>query len=139
MLAPREAYSVSSLAALREVGSLKSSMTKSQAETVLASLVAKGWLLKSKLSDPSYYILVLVPNIPQTRTLFALDARASRALTLPQVQLPRRVFGMHDLHGGTLLSWLRPCSVSHPSFLDRHAWRRLQYAQLQNENALSLF
>ena len=50
MLAPREAYSVSSLAALREVGSLKSNMTKSQAEAVLGSLVAKGWLLKSKLS-----------------------------------------------------------------------------------------
>lgn len=52
MLAPHEAYSVSSLAALREVGSLKSNMTKSQAEAVLGSLVAKGWLLKSKLSDP---------------------------------------------------------------------------------------
>ena len=51
MLASREAYSVSSLAALREVGSLKSNMTKSQAEAVLGSLVAKGWLLKSKLSD----------------------------------------------------------------------------------------
>ena len=52
MLAPHEAYSVSSLAALREVGSLKSNMTKSQAEVVLSSLVAKGWLLKSKLSGP---------------------------------------------------------------------------------------
>lgn len=58
MLAPREAYSVSSLAALREVSSLKSNMTKSQAEAVLGSLVAKGWLLKSKLSDPLYSILL---------------------------------------------------------------------------------
>ncbi|KAG9318781.1 Nse1 non-SMC component of SMC5-6 complex-domain-containing protein [Chiua virens] len=48
MLAPHNAYSVSSLAALREVTALKSNMTKSQAESVLGSLVAKGWLLKSK-------------------------------------------------------------------------------------------
>ncbi|KAI6005524.1 Nse1 non-SMC component of SMC5-6 complex-domain-containing protein [Pisolithus albus] len=37
-----------SLAALREVNALKTSMTKSQAESVLGSLVARGWLLKSK-------------------------------------------------------------------------------------------
>ncbi|KAG7452591.1 uncharacterized protein BT62DRAFT_1070341 [Guyanagaster necrorhizus] len=48
MLAPREAYSVSSLAALREVSQVKPSMSKSQAEDVLASLVANGWLLKSR-------------------------------------------------------------------------------------------
>ncbi|KAJ7470701.1 Nse1 non-SMC component of SMC5-6 complex-domain-containing protein [Mycena latifolia] len=50
MLAPRGAYSVSSLAALREISALKpkSNMSKSQAEVVLASFVAKGWLLKSK-------------------------------------------------------------------------------------------
>ncbi|KAK0210670.1 Nse1 non-SMC component of SMC5-6 complex-domain-containing protein [Desarmillaria ectypa] len=48
MLAPREAYSVSSLAALREVSQVKPTMSKSQAEDVLASLVTNGWLLKSK-------------------------------------------------------------------------------------------
>lgn len=48
MLAPHECYSISSLAALREVNSLKTNMTKAQAEAVLSSLVAKGWLLKSK-------------------------------------------------------------------------------------------
>lgn len=48
MLAPREAYSVSSLAALREVSQVKPTMSKSQAEDVLTSLVANGWLLKSK-------------------------------------------------------------------------------------------
>lgn len=48
MLAPREAYSVSSLGALREVNSLKTNMTKTQAEIVLGSFVAKGWLLKSR-------------------------------------------------------------------------------------------
>lgn len=48
MLAPNECYSLSSLAALREVNALKTNMTKSQAESVLGSLVARGWLLKSK-------------------------------------------------------------------------------------------
>lgn len=48
MLAPNESFCVSSLAALREVNSLKSSMTKSQAEANLNSFVAKGWLVKSK-------------------------------------------------------------------------------------------
>jgi hypothetical protein len=48
MLAPHEAYSVSSLLALREVNSLKTNMTKAQAEIVLGSFVAKGWLLKSR-------------------------------------------------------------------------------------------
>ncbi|KAJ7273649.1 Nse1 non-SMC component of SMC5-6 complex-domain-containing protein [Mycena haematopus] len=50
MLAPRESFSISSLAALREVSALKpkSNMSKTQAEVVLASFVAKGWLLKSK-------------------------------------------------------------------------------------------
>jgi hypothetical protein len=48
MLAPNESFSVSSLAALREVNTLKSSsMTKTHAEVVLGSFVAKGWLLKS--------------------------------------------------------------------------------------------
>ncbi|KAK0459645.1 Nse1 non-SMC component of SMC5-6 complex-domain-containing protein [Desarmillaria tabescens] len=48
MLAPHEAYSVSSLAALREVSQVKPTMSKSQAEDVLTSFVANGWLLKSK-------------------------------------------------------------------------------------------
>jgi non-structural maintenance of chromosomes element 1 len=50
MLAPNESYSLSSLAALREVNALKSksSMSKTQAEVVLGSFVAKGWLLKSQ-------------------------------------------------------------------------------------------
>ena len=47
MLAPKNVFSISSRAALREVAFLKSNMTKSQAEVVLGSLVAKGWLLKS--------------------------------------------------------------------------------------------
>ena len=53
MLAPNSSYSISSLAALREVNQLTSPMTKTQAESVLASFVAKGWLLKSKCVGPS--------------------------------------------------------------------------------------
>jgi non-structural maintenance of chromosomes element 1 len=50
ILARNESFSLSSLAALREVSAIKpkSNMSKTQAETVLASFVAKGWLLRSK-------------------------------------------------------------------------------------------
>jgi hypothetical protein len=50
MLAPHESFSVSSIAALREVSLMKpkSNMSKTQAEVVLGSFAAKGWLLKSK-------------------------------------------------------------------------------------------
>ncbi|KAF8557236.1 hypothetical protein OG21DRAFT_1505435 [Imleria badia] len=68
MLASREAYSVSSLAALREVSSLKSSMTKSQAESVLASLVAKGWLLKSKRARYSLSTRALLELLPYLKS-----------------------------------------------------------------------
>lgn len=64
MLAPNESFCVSSLAALREVTHLKTSMTKTQAETVLGSFVARGWLLKSQcvLSLPviiPWYMLII--------------------------------------------------------------------------------
>jgi len=48
VLASSNSYSVSSMTALREASNLKGSMTKTQAEAVLASLVASGWLLKSR-------------------------------------------------------------------------------------------
>lgn len=77
MLASREAYSVSSLAALREVGSLKSNMTKSQAEAVLGSLVAKGWLLKSKLSEPPRILpRCLGAETSPRRARYSLSTRA---------------------------------------------------------------
>ncbi|KAF9567521.1 hypothetical protein CPC08DRAFT_680722 [Agrocybe pediades] len=69
MLAPHEAYSVSSLAALREINELKLSMTKSQGEILLASFVAKGWLLKSKLGRYSLStrsLLELQPYLKST-------------------------------------------------------------------------
>lgn len=49
MTAPNESYSVSSLAALRELNNLEGTkMSKSQGEIVLESFVAKGWLYKSE-------------------------------------------------------------------------------------------
>lgn len=48
MLAPNESYSVSSLAALRELSHLKINVTKAQGEVLLSTFVAKGWLKKSK-------------------------------------------------------------------------------------------
>ena len=47
MLAPREAFSASSMAALRELTASKINITKANAEVVLTSFVSKGWLLKS--------------------------------------------------------------------------------------------
>lgn len=38
---------------------------------------------------PFWVLSVDAENVPQTCTLFALDARAPRALTLPQVKLSR--------------------------------------------------
>jgi len=68
MLASNECYSLSSLTALREVNSLKTNMSKSQAEAVLNSLVAKGWLLKSKqVAFHSFPVLRRHLTFPQAR------------------------------------------------------------------------
>lgn len=49
MLAPNYAFSISNMAALREASHLKNmTLSKAQAEVVLASFVARGWLAKSK-------------------------------------------------------------------------------------------
>ncbi|KAI0831418.1 Nse1 non-SMC component of SMC5-6 complex-domain-containing protein [Trametes gibbosa] len=71
MLAPSESFCVSSLAALREVNSLKANMTKSQAETTLGSFVARGWLLKSKCVPPH-------PSFPTYNVMRASDYRLGR-------------------------------------------------------------
>ncbi|KAF8844590.1 hypothetical protein BDN67DRAFT_943421 [Paxillus ammoniavirescens] len=68
MLAPHESYSVSSLAALREVNSLKSNMTKTQAEVVLSSFVAKGWLLKSKRGRYSLSTRTILELLPYLKS-----------------------------------------------------------------------
>ncbi|EPQ58234.1 hypothetical protein GLOTRDRAFT_35587 [Gloeophyllum trabeum ATCC 11539] len=69
MLAPHESFSVSSLAALREVNFLKANMTKTQAEVVLGSFVAKGWLVKSqrgRYSLSTRSLLELLPYLKST-------------------------------------------------------------------------
>jgi len=48
MLAPDETFCVSSMAALREISHLKLNFTQKQGEVLLTSLVAKGWLHKSR-------------------------------------------------------------------------------------------
>ncbi|KAF8163230.1 Nse1 non-SMC component of SMC5-6 complex-domain-containing protein [Crassisporium funariophilum] len=70
MLAPREAFSVSSLAALRELNAAKLSMTKSQAEVVLASFVSKGWLMKSKRGRYSLSTRSLLELLPYLKSTF---------------------------------------------------------------------
>jgi len=62
MLAPRYKYSVSSLVAMREVSMVqpKINMTKSQAEVVLSTFVARGWLVKSKQVHPAILVGGLV-------------------------------------------------------------------------------
>ncbi|KAG6878709.1 hypothetical protein C0993_011524 [Termitomyces sp. T159_Od127] len=72
MLAPRRAYSVSSTVALREVSAIrpKMNMTKSQAEAVLGSFVAKGWLAKSKRGRYSLSTRSLLELSPYLKTTY---------------------------------------------------------------------
>ncbi|KAJ7452487.1 Nse1 non-SMC component of SMC5-6 complex-domain-containing protein [Mycena galericulata] len=72
MLAPHRSFSISSLAALREVSALKpkSNMSKSQAEVVLASFVAKRWLSKSKRGRYSLSTRALLELIPYLKSTY---------------------------------------------------------------------
>lgn len=55
MLSHNEVYSIPATAALREVSQLQGKgITKSEAEHLLSSFVAKGWLMKSK------YVVVVI-------------------------------------------------------------------------------
>ncbi|KAI5122058.1 hypothetical protein M0805_006042 [Coniferiporia weirii] len=76
VLAPNYAFSVSSLAALREVSHLKAAMTKAQGEIVLASFVARGWLVRSTLGRYSL----------GTRSIIELGAYLKN--TYDEVELP---------------------------------------------------
>ncbi|KAJ7285905.1 Nse1 non-SMC component of SMC5-6 complex-domain-containing protein [Mycena rebaudengoi] len=73
MLAPRESFSISSLAALREISHLKpkSNMSKSQAEVVLASFVAKRWLLKTKRGRYSLSTRALLELLPYLKSTYS--------------------------------------------------------------------
>ncbi|TBU50898.1 Nse1 non-SMC component of SMC5-6 complex-domain-containing protein [Dichomitus squalens] len=73
MLAPNESFCVSSLAALREVNSLKSNMTKSQAEATLHSFVAKGWLVKSRRGRYSLSTRTILELQTYLRTTYESD------------------------------------------------------------------
>jgi len=75
MLAPRQSFSISSLAALREVSSIKpkSNMTKTQAEVVLASFMARGWLHKSSRGRYSLSVRSLAELDSYLRTTYPED------------------------------------------------------------------
>ncbi|GLB35026.1 putative CDP-alcohol phosphatidyltransferase class-I family protein [Lyophyllum shimeji] len=72
MLAPRESFSVSSTAALREVSAIrpKTNMSKTQAEVVLGSFVAKGWLVKSKQGRYSLSTRSLLELLPYLKSTY---------------------------------------------------------------------
>ncbi|TFK42659.1 Nse1 non-SMC component of SMC5-6 complex-domain-containing protein [Crucibulum laeve] len=70
MMAPREAFSVSSLGALRELNAIKSSMSKTQAEIVLASFVSRDWLLKSKRGRYSLSTRSLLELLPYLKSTY---------------------------------------------------------------------
>lgn len=76
MLASSNSYSVSSMTALREVTSLKGSMTKTQAEAVLASFVAGGWLLKSRYVRGRGFLFFCSLKRVNSRGRFSLSARS---------------------------------------------------------------
>ena len=59
--APNSSYCLSSMAALRESQSLKANFTKTHAERVLDTFVARGWLYKSKFV--LQLIAVIIPAV----------------------------------------------------------------------------
>lgn len=75
MTAPNESFSVSSLAALREIQAIKpkTNMTKTQAEVVLASFVAKNWLLKSKRGRYSLSTRTMLELLPYLKAKYQDD------------------------------------------------------------------
>jgi len=69
IVASSQSYSISAMTALLQVNGLKPPMTKTQAESVLANFVAKGWLLKSergRFSLSSRSLLELQPYLKST-------------------------------------------------------------------------
>ncbi|KAH9926227.1 uncharacterized protein B0H18DRAFT_1119120 [Fomitopsis serialis] len=84
MSAPNEAFCISSMAALRETNNLN--MTKSQAEVVLSSFVAKGWLIKSR-SVICLFEFYKSPTgaavLTQTRSIFSFTTHFDRVAAIP--------------------------------------------------------
>lgn len=104
MSAPYECYSLSSIAALREIGNLtgpgSTNFSKAQAEVVLGSFVTNGWLLKSEYDVPQPKFAVIPINSYQAREIFVINTVAFGTHELPQRNVPRRHLGMHCLYGG---------------------------------------
>lgn len=140
MLAPHESYSISSMAALREPTSAKLNITKSQAEIVLGSFVAKGWLLKSKWVNHSSFMYIQL-TVDGRKGRYSLSTRSILEL-LPYLKstYPEEILEC------TICLDVRPllctftlfCIKISSRFLDNDSWSRLFYSQLQDPNALPL-
>lgn len=137
MLAPHEAYSVSSLLALREVNSLKTTMTKAQAEIVLGSFVAKGWLLKSRRDTCKYLACKKTNCSIDEAAIPSQRAHCWNFFHTLKAHIPRIV-----LNASYATRWaFKPpdfSSASDSSTSDRYPWRGLQHAELQGTFALPL-
>ncbi|VDB82804.1 unnamed protein product [Peniophora sp. CBMAI 1063] len=72
VLAPNNAYSISSIAAMRDPVK-PANMTKAAAETVLASFVARGWLVKSRKGRYSLSARSLLELQAYLKTTYAED------------------------------------------------------------------
>ncbi|KZT67711.1 hypothetical protein DAEQUDRAFT_672764 [Daedalea quercina L-15889] len=66
--ATNDAFCISSMAALRETNNLN--MSKSQAEVVLSSFVAKGWLVKSRRGRYSLSLRTLMELLPYLKSTY---------------------------------------------------------------------
>jgi len=97
VMARSDVFSVSSLAAVREVSNMKTTMTKAQAETALQSFVANGWLYKSE-----YVISVLSllkPNhVVQTGKIRVIKSHTYRTGALSTCNLQWRYPRMQPMH-----------------------------------------
>jgi non-structural maintenance of chromosomes element 1 len=119
MLAPNSSYSISSLAALREVNTLTSPMTKTQAESVLASFVAKGWLLKSKYVVRHWIYLPTTELHPllHRKGRFSLSPR-----TLLELQPYLKSTYPEEVVDCTICLEVRFPSLSRPRILKGKSW-----------------
>ena len=98
--APNSSYCLSSMAALRESQSLKSTFTKTHAERVLDTFVARGWLHKSKFV-PQLIMGNLWPGVSplnryiQEGEVLSNDSLHSGTPNLHHEYLPERYSALH--------------------------------------------
>lgn len=138
MLAPRESFSVSSLAALRELSAIKpkSNMTKTQAEVVLSSFVAKGWLLKSKFVAPCLVLSCSMIRSSFRRGRYSLSTRSLLEL-LPYLKstYPEEIV---ECTICMEVIFLRSSVIYISSFADNNSRSGMLHGQLQDSATLSL-